>query len=118
MQAFQYDAKAIAVVTQAHIYTATCRKKGTACQFGFAEQGKAMCLATMINPQSEEIEIKAGNAMVNNHNPLIAAVTRSNHDVKPTFLSGYKSLQSMYYVTAYVSKFEDDSSDSIIMKAA
>ena len=56
--------------------------------------------------------------MVNNHNPSIAAVTRSNHDVKPTFLSGYKSLQSLYYMTAYVSKFEDDISDAVIMESA
>jgi len=118
MQAFEFDAKAIAVATQTHTHTATCRKKGTTCRFGFAGQGKALCPITIIDPQSGEIQIKRGNAMVNNHNPLIAAITRSNHDLKPTFLSGYKSLQSMYYMTAYVSKFEDDSSDAVIMEAA
>ena len=117
-QAFEYDAKAIAITTQTHTHTATCRKKGTACRFGFAGRGKPLCQATTIDPLSGEIEVKRGNAMVNNHNPLIAAVTRSNHDIKPTFLSGYKSLQSMYYMTAYVSKFEDDISDSVIMESA
>lgn len=118
MRQFQYDAKAISIPTQTHIHTATCRKKGTACRFGFAGQGKRLCHTTTIDPQTGEIEVKRGNAMVNNHNPLMAAVTRSNHDLKPTFLSGYKSLQSMYYMTAYVSKFDDDNSDSVIMEAA
>jgi hypothetical protein len=117
-QAFEYDAKGIAVSTQTHMHSATCRKKGTACRFGFSGTGKPLCSATTIDPVSGEIQIKRGNAMVNNHNPLMSAITRSNHDLKPTFLSGYKSLQSMYYMTTYVSKFEDDVSDSVIMDAA
>ena len=118
MNAFLFDAKAIAVATQTHMHTATCRKKGTACRFGFAGQGKALCPTTVIDPGTGEIQIKRANAMVNNHNPLMASITRSNHDLKPTFLSGYKSLQSMYYMTSYVSKFEDDTSDAVIMEAA
>lgn len=117
-KAFYYDAKAIAVATQTHMHSATCRKKGTACRFGFAGLGKPLSPTTTIDPESGAIEIKRGNALVNNHNPAIAAVTRSNHDLKPTFLSGYKSLQSMYYMTSYVSKFEDDKSDAVIMEAA
>jgi hypothetical protein len=117
-RSFLYDAKAIAVATQTHVHSATCRKKGTSCRFGFAGAGKTLCPTTTIDPQSGQIEIKRSNAMANNHNPSIAAVTRSNHDVKPTFLSGYQSLQSMYYMTSYVSKFEDDKSDAVIMEAA
>ena len=115
---FEYDAKAIAVATQTHKHTATCRKKGTACQFGFEGEGKALCPETVVDVRSGEISLKRNNAFANNHNPLIAAVTRSNHDLKPTFLSGFKSLQSMYYMTSYVSKFEDDMSDAVIMGAA
>ena len=115
---FHYDAKAIAVATQTHKHTATCRKKGTACRFGFDGEGKMLYATTMVDLQSGEISLKRGNAIANNHNPLIAVVTRSNHDLKPTFLSGYKSLQSMYYMTTYVSKFEDDMSDAVIMEAA
>src|SRR5579859_3187700 len=33
---FLHDAKSIAAVTETHKHTATCRKKGTACRFGFA----------------------------------------------------------------------------------
>jgi hypothetical protein len=62
--------------------------------------------------------LKRNNALTNNHNPLIAAVTRSNHDVKPTFLSGLKSIKSMYYMTMYVSKSEDDISDAVVMRSA
>jgi hypothetical protein len=116
-KAFLYDAKAIAVPTQTHTHSATCRKKGTACRFGFAGVGKTLCATTTIDPESGQIENKRTNAMANNHNPSIAAVIRSNHDLKPTFLSGYKSLQSMYYMTSYVSKFEDDKSNAVIMEA-
>lgn len=117
-QQFEYDAKAIAVATQTHRHTATCRKKGTACRFGFGGEGKSLCQATTVDLGSGEICLKRGNANANNHNPLIAAVTRSNHDLKPTFLSGFKSLQSMYYMTTYVSKFDDDISDAVIMESA
>ena len=50
IKAFEYDAKAIAIVTQTHTHTATCRKKGTACRFGFAGQGKPLCPITKIDP--------------------------------------------------------------------
>src|SRR6202043_764229 len=43
---------------------------------------------------------------------------RSNHDLKLTFASGYKSLQSLYYMTSYTSKFEDDTSDILAMDSA
>lgn len=112
------DAKAIAVVTETHIHTATCRKKGTACRFGFSGNGKELVEATTIDVESGKIELKRGNAKANNHNPLMAVVTRSNHDLKLTFASGYKSLQSMYYMTSYTSKFEDDTSDILAMDSA
>ena len=35
MARFLHDAKSIAAVTETHKHTATCRKKGTACRFGF-----------------------------------------------------------------------------------
>jgi len=115
---FEYDAKSIAIATQTHHHTATCKKKGTVCRFGFGGEGKAICSTTVIHLKSGEIDLKRGNALANNHNPLIAAVTRSNHDLKPTFLSGFKSLQSMYYMTTYVSKFDDDISDAVVMETA
>lgn len=79
---FQYDAKTIAVATQTHKHTATCRKKGTACRFGFGGEGKAICPTTTVDLESGQILLKRANAIANNHNPLIASVTRSNHDLK------------------------------------
>jgi hypothetical protein len=117
-QDFLYDSKNIAVATQLHHHTWTCRKKGTRCRFGFDGQGKPIVPVTTIDSETGVIELRRHNAKVNNHNPLIAAVTRSNHDLKLTFLSGYKSLQSMYYMTTYVAKFEDDTSDLAAMESA
>lgn len=118
MARFLYDAKSIAAVTETHKHTATCRKKGTACRFGFAGSGKALVMQTTIDAETSQIDMKRGNAKANNHNPAIAAVTRSNHDLKMTFTSSYKSLQSLYYITSYTSKFEDDTSDILAMDSA
>src|ERR1700686_1612110 len=43
---FEYDAKSIAVATQLHRHTWTCRKKGTRCRFGFEGQGKTIVPVT------------------------------------------------------------------------
>lgn len=118
MARFLYDAKSIATVTGTHKHTATCRKKGTACRFGFGGSGKALVEHTTIDAESGRIEIKRANTKANNHNPAMVAVTRSNHDLKVTFTSGYKSLQSLYYMTSYISKFEDDTSDILAMDSA
>lgn len=118
MARFLYDAKSIVAVTETHKHTATCRKKGTACRFGFAGSGKALVMQTTIDAETGQIDMKRGNAKANNHNPAIAAVTRSNHDLKMTFTSSYKSLQSLYYITSYTSKFEDDTSDILAMDSA
>lgn len=115
---FLYDAKGIAAVTETHKHTATCRKKGTACRFGFGGSGKQLVQQTSIDCESGKIDLKRGNAKANNHNPAIASVTRSNHDLKVTFTSGYKCLQSLYYMTSYTSKFEDDTSDILAMDSA
>src|SRR5579859_5135669 len=93
-------------------------KKGTACWFGFAGTGKVLVERTTIDPESGRIDIKRANAKANNHTPAMAVVTRSNHDLKMTFTSGYKSLQSLYYMTSYTSKFEDDTSDILAMDSA
>src|SRR5579859_6031251 len=71
-----------------------------------------------VDLQSGEIILKRANAVANNHNPLMAAVTRSNHDLKPTFVSGLECLKSVYYMTIYVSKFDDDISDAVVMESA
>jgi hypothetical protein len=115
---FLHDAKSIAAVTETHKHTATCRKKGTPCRFGFSGTGKVLVDATTIDIESGKIDIKRANAKANNHNPVMAVATRSNHDLKMTFTSGYKSLQSLYYMTSYTSKFEDDTSDILAMDAA
>jgi hypothetical protein len=115
---FLYDAKGIAAVTETHKHTATCRKKGTACRFGFGGSGKELVEQTSIDVETGRIEIKRANSKANNHNPAIASVTRSNHDLKVTFTSGYKSLQSLYYMTSYTSKFQDDTSDILAMDSA
>jgi hypothetical protein len=115
---FLHDAKSIAALTETHKHTATCRKKGTACRFGFGGSGKALVEKTVVNIESGKIEMKRANAKANNHNPIMAVVTRSNHDLKMTFTSGYKSLQSLYYMTSYTSKFEDDTSDILAMDSA
>lgn len=115
---FLHDAKGIAAMTETHKHTATCRKKGTICRFGFAGSGKVLVERTTIDLESGRIQMKRANTRANNHNPAIAAVTRSNHDIKMTFTSGFKSLQSLYYMTAYTSKFEDDTSDILAMDSA
>ena len=55
---FLYDAKSIAVATQTHRHSATCRKKGTACHFGFTGDGKALSSHTSIDLESGEINLK------------------------------------------------------------
>jgi hypothetical protein len=117
-QKFLYDAKEIAAVTETHRHTATCRKKGGSCRFGFSGSGKDLVATTTIDAESGKIDIKRSNAKANNHNPVMAVVTRSNHDIKMTFTSGYKSLQSLYYMTSYTSKFDDDTSDILAMDSA
>ena len=112
---FLHDAKSIAAVTEMHKHTATCGKKGTPCRFSFSGTGKVLVDATTIDIESGKIEIKRANAKANNHNPVMAVAMRSNHDLKMTFTSGYKSLQSLYYMTSYTSKFEDDTSDILTM---
>ena len=105
-------------MTETHSHTATCRKKGGPCRFGFGGSGKELVASTTIDVESGRIDIKRSNAKANNHNPIMAAVTRSNHDLKLTFTSGYKSLQSLYYMTSYTSKFDDDTSDILAMDSA
>src|SRR5437762_6866639 len=39
---FLYDDKSITVAMQTHHHSATCRKKGTVCRFGFTGDGKAL----------------------------------------------------------------------------
>jgi hypothetical protein len=118
MKDFEFDAKSIAIATQTHHHTSTCRKKGTACRFHFSGDGKKLNPETKIDLEKAIIELKRGHPMVNNHNPLISAVNRANHDLTAIFTSCLKRLQSMYYMTTYVSKCEDDTSDLIAMKEA
>jgi hypothetical protein len=115
---FNRDAKAIATTVQTHRHTATCRKKGTVCRFGYAGEGKDLVAETTADVEQGTIDLKRGNSHANNHNPSLASVTRSNHDIKPTFTSGYQCLSSLYYMTTYMSKFEDDTSDLVAMDAA
>ena len=71
-----------------------------------------------INLKKVKIILKRNNVLTNNHNPLIDAMTRSNHDLKFTFLSELKSLKSIYYIIIYISKYENDVSDAVIMNFA
>ena len=115
---FHLDAKGLAVKTQVHQHSATCFKKGKGkgCRFGFGGEGKALVPDTVVNLETGAIELARHHPKVNNHNPVLAAVTRSNHDIKATFTSGYQNLSSMYYMTAYVSKNEDDVSDLVALE--
>ena len=70
----------------------------------------------MVNLETGAIDLARHHPKVNNHNPVLAAVTRSNHDIKTTFTSGYQNLSSMYYMTAYVAKNEDDISDLVALE--
>jgi len=115
---FLADSKAVAVATQIHHHTSTCNKKGTACRFHFDGAGKQLQSATMIDEEKGVINLKRSHPMVNNHCPAISAVTRSNHDVTAIFSSSLKRLQSMYYITSYVAKGEDDVSDIAAIREA
>jgi hypothetical protein len=101
-----------------HHHSATCFKKGKGkgCRFGFGGEGKALVPDTMVNLETGAIDLARHHPKVNNHNPVLAAVTRSNHDIKTTFTSGYQNLSSMYYMTAYVAKNEDDISDLVALE--
>ena len=115
---FLYDSKAVAAATQVHIHTSTCHKKGTACRFHFDGLGKPLFQNTTVNLENGTIELKRAHLMVNNHNPAIASITRSNHDITAIFTSGLKSLKSMFYITSYVSKGEDNFSDVTVIQNA
>jgi hypothetical protein len=117
---FCHDAKSVAVATQIHRHTATCTKGQTKslCRFKFGSYGKDLIPNTVVDVESGQIELKRGHALANNHSPMFSAVTRSNNDIKPTFISGLASLKSMHYMTSYVTKFEDDTSDLLDIKAA
>jgi hypothetical protein len=115
---FLRDAKEIAAITETHSHTGTCCKKGGSCRFGFGGSGKDLVASTTIDIETSRIDIKRGNTKANNHNPIIAAVTRSNYDIKMTFTSRYKSLQSLYYMTLYTSQFDYDTSDILAMDSA
>ena len=73
---------------------------------------------TVVDLETGSVELQRGEPQVNNHSSTLSAVTRSNHHIKPTFTSGYQNLSSMYYMTAYVSKNEDDISDLVAMDQA
>lgn len=115
---FNLDAKSIAVCTQVHRHSATCYKKGKGkgCRFGFSGEGKVVVPITTVDLETGQIELQRRHRRVNNHNPALSALTRSNHDIKAVFTSGYQSLSSMYYMTAYVAKNEDDVSDLVAME--
>jgi hypothetical protein len=117
-RAYHYDAKSIAVCTQIHRHTATCRKKGTLCRFDYGENGKELATRTEIDKESGKIVHKRLHRFANNHSPTISSVSRSNNDIKITFTSGLENLKSMYYMTMYVAKHEDDNSDRLAMEAA
>jgi hypothetical protein len=110
------DSKAIAVKTQLHRHHLTCYKKGKKCRFGFSGEGKTLVPETTVDVDTGKIELKRGHTRVNNHNPILAAVSRSNHDLKSIFTSGFESLSSMYYMTSYITKSEDDTSDLIALE--
>jgi len=115
---FHSDAKGLAVKTQVQQHPATCLKKGKGkgCRFGFGGDGKALVPETRVNLETGAIDLARHHPKVNNHNPVLAAVTRSNHDIKTTFTSGYQNLSSMYYMTAYVAKNENDISDLVALE--
>src|ERR1700736_4019468 len=48
----------------------------------------------------------------------MAAVTLSNHDLKPAFLSWHKSLESMYDMTTYAAKCKQNTSNLVTVHAA
>ena len=73
---------------------------------------------TKMDIDTGKVYLKRGNAFANNHNPMVSAVGRCNQDIQATFISGLESLKSMYYMTSYVMKHEDDYSDALVMEAA
>lgn len=115
---FLADAKAVAIAYELHHHTSTCHKRGTACRFHYDGEGKPLFAVTKVDLEKGTIDIKRAHPMVNNHNPAIASVIRSNHDITAIFPSNLKSHKSMYYMTSYVAKGEDDVSDVVAMKEA
>ena len=105
------DAKGVAVACQIHKHSSTCHKKGTACRFHFDGNGRPLYAITTVDLENGTIELRRAHPMVNNHNPAISSIIRANHDITAIFMSSLKRLQSMYYITAYVAKGEDDMSD-------
>ena len=98
----------------------SCRKGHTKspCRFNFSSNGKELIPDTVVDVEMGQIDLKRGHALANNHNPMFSAVTRSNNDIKPTFISGFANPKSMYYMTSYITKFEDDTSDLLAMETA
>jgi hypothetical protein len=113
---FMQDAKSIAIATQIHCHSSTCHKKGTACRFHYDGDGKPLFAITVIDLEKGHINIKRAHPMVNNHNPALATVIRANHDISAIFTSCLQGLQTMFYMTGYMAKGEDDVSDVTALK--
>src|SRR5438046_7035399 len=96
--AFRCDAKKIAIQCQTHRHSETCKKKGTECRFGFDGEGKELVPETVVDVDTGKINIKRGHRRANNHIPAVCSSTQLNHDIKPTFILGLASLNSMFYI--------------------
>ena len=116
--AFSSDTKKIAMQCQTHRHTATCKKKGTECRFGFYGEGKELVAETVVDIDTGKIDIKRGHRRANNHITAVSSVTRSNNDAKPTFTSGLESLSCTFYMTSYMCKGDDDSGDAVALESA
>jgi len=114
-QDYLADAEKIAKATQRHRHTLTCKKKGTLCRFGFPRE---VMNTSSIDLDNLDIILKRTDAWINNHTPSFCSVTRSNHDVQPVFTKGLHFLKAMYYMTLYLTKSEDDTSDAVVFETA
>ena len=115
---FRCDTKKIASQCQTHHHSGMCKKKGTECRSGFDGEGKELVPETMVDIDTGKIDLKRGHQRVNNHIMAVCSVTWSNNDTKPTFTSSLECLSSMFYMTSYMCKGDDDSGDAVALESA
>src|SRR5579859_3873414 len=98
-----------------HKHTPSCFKYGhKRCRARFPHR---FVHATTFNEDTGIVEIERNDAWLNGYNPMLAIMTRANHDVQILTTKNH-CLAVMYYVNKYISKPEASTHSKLTIAAA